>query len=425
MRASSASASESSAARISRRTRTETRRAGARRETRTRATTPEGAFAILACAATLGQLLEENTSIGGRVSAPILTMASTSALATAGALPATSAAYDVVWKWLMPIGVVLALLEQRHVFRGGEGHDVASVLGGFVVGAAGTVIGTLAAFAACGRVLGAEGWKIAGCLCASYIGGSVNFAATAQAVDMMSSGGQALLSAGMAADNFAMACYLSILFAINTTGPKATDVDEDDDVLVRDDKNEATKASICASLATSMIILQASSALATFAGQPSFALGTACFITPVFALTMGAISRSMKSTPSNLCRVLRFSGAESMSGALMLLFFATLGATADLRTVFNALAGGSMLMFIVILLATQLIFTLFVGHKVLKLPLWAVLIASNANVGGPATAAAMANAKGWKSAVTPAIVTGIFGYSIATFIGVAVGKILA
>lgn len=286
MRASSASASESSAARISRRTRTETRRAGARRETRTRATTPEGAFAILACAATLGQLLEENTSIGGRVSAPILTMASTSALATAGALPATSAAYDVVWKWLMPIGVVLALLEQRHVFRGGEGHDVASVLGGFVVGAAGTVIGTLAAFAACGRVLGAEGWKIAGCLCASYIGGSVNFAATAQAVDMMSSGGQALLSAGMAADNFAMACYLSILFAINTTGPKATDVDEDDDVLVRDDKNEATKASICASLATSMIILQASSALATFAGQPSFALGTACFITPVFALTM-------------------------------------------------------------------------------------------------------------------------------------------
>ena len=425
MRASSASASESSAARISRRTRTETRRAGARRETRTRATTPEGAFAILACAATLGQVLEENTSIGGRVSAPILTMASTSALATAGALPATSAAYDVVWKWLMPIGVVLALLEQRHVFRGGEGHDVASVLGGFVVGAAGTVIGTLAAFAACGRVLGAEGWKIAGCLCASYIGGSVNFAATAQAVDMMSSGGQALLSAGMAADNFAMACYLSILFAINTAGPKATDVDEDDDVLVRDDKNEATKASICASLATSMIILQASSALATFAGQPSFALGTACFITPVFALTMGAISRSMKSTPSNLCRVLRFSGAESMSGALMLLFFATLGATADLRTVFNALAGGSMLMFIVILLATQLIFTLFVGHKVLKLPLWAVLIASNANVGGPATAAAMANAKGWKSAVTPAIVTGIFGYSIATFIGVAVGKILA
>ena len=351
-------------------------------------------------------------------------MASTSALATAGALPASSAAYDVVWKWLMPVGVVLALLEQRYMIAGGGADDSASVLGAFVVGAVGTVIGTLAAFAACGRALGAEGWKIAGCLCASYIGGSVNFAATAQAVDMMTSGGQALLSAGMAADNFAMACYLSILFAINASGPKAKDL-EDDDVSLRAENNEVTKASICASLAVSMIILQASSALATYVGQPSFALGAACFITPVFALAMAAISRSPKSVPSNLCSVLRFSGAQSMSGALMLLFFATLGATADLRTVFNALTGGSMLMFIAILLATQLMFTLFVGNKVLQLPLWAVLIAANANVGGPATAAAMATAKGWKRAVTPAIMTGIFGYSIATFIGVAVGKTLS
>jgi uncharacterized membrane protein len=81
--------------------------------------------------------------------------------------------------------------------------------------------------------------------------------------------------------------------------------------------------------------------------------------------------------------------------------------------------------FIAILLTTQLIFALFIGHKLLKIPMWAVLIAANANVGGPATAAAMAAARGWHQAFAPAVATGIFGYSIATLIGVAIGKFLA
>ena len=109
----------------------------------------------------------------------------------------------------------------------------------------------------------------------------------------------------------------------------------------------------------------------------------------------------------------------------MLLFFATLGAMVDLRTIFATLLGGAMLPFIAILLTTQLVFTLLVGHKLFKIPLWAVLVAANANVGGPATAAAMAAARGWRQAFAPAVATGIFGYSIATLIGVAIGIFLA
>ena len=78
----------------------------------------------------------------------------------------------------------------------------------------------------------------------------------------------------------------------------------------------------------------------------------------------------------------------------------------------------------IILLVTQLLFTLVVGHKLLKIPLWAVLVATNANVGGPATAAALASARGWLRATSPAVMTGIFGYSVATLIGMCVGKTL-
>ena len=50
--------------------------------------------------------------------------------------------------------------------------------------------------------------------------------------------------------------------------------------------------------------------------------------------------------------------------------------------------------------------------------------ASNANVGGPTTAAAMASSKRWKSLVLPALLTGVFGYTIATFVGLIVYQML-
>jgi uncharacterized membrane protein len=61
------------------------------------------------------------------------------------------------------------------------------------------------------------------------------------------------------------------------------------------------------------------------------------------------------------------------------------------------------------------------GGKLLRLPMQSVLIASNANVGGSATAAAMASAKGWTHLVQPAVLTGALGYAIATSIGLAMG----
>ncbi len=61
------------------------------------------------------------------------------------------------------------------------------------------------------------------------------------------------------------------------------------------------------------------------------------------------------------------------------------------------------------------------GGRLLRLPMQAILIASNANVGGPATAAAMASAKGWPHMVQPAMLTGALGYAVATGLGIALG----
>lgn len=53
-----------------------------------------------------------------------------------------------------------------------------------------------------------------------------------------------------------------------------------------------------------------------------------------------------------------------------------------------------------------------------------VLTASNANIGGPATAAAMAASRGWPHMVRPAMLTGSFGYAVGTAFGCAVSQCL-
>ena len=82
--------------------------------------------------------------------------------------------------------------------------------------------------------------------------------------------------------------------------------------------------------------------------------------------------------------------------------------------------------------------------KAFRLPLPSLLLASNANVGGPTTASAMAASKGWRSQIMPALLTGvseggsgqpysahlsspapcpqqILGYSVATLISIPLG----
>ena len=85
----------------------------------------------------------------------------------------------------------------------------------------GSILGTAVAYATVGRALGPDAWRVAACLCASYVGGSLNYAATAQALGLAAApGGQAALAAGMAADNLAMAVFLSALMVVARRIPR-------------------------------------------------------------------------------------------------------------------------------------------------------------------------------------------------------------
>jgi uncharacterized membrane protein len=83
------------------------------------------------------------------------------------------------------------------------------------------------------------------------------------------------------------------------------------------------------------------------------------------------------------------------------IFFASVGASGSISQVVTS--APVLFMFALVQVFAHLGLLLFVGQR---WPRRTLLLASNANVGGPTTAAGMANAKGWKSSIVPSILIG-------------------
>ena len=82
-----------------------------------------------------------------------------------------------------------------------------------------------------------------------------------------------------------------------------------------------------------------------------------------------------------------------------------------------------LLLFCMIVVLMNMAFC-FVGGRLLKFNLEDIILASNANIGGPTTAAGMAISQGWVKLIGPCMLVGTFGYVIGTWLGILVGSLL-
>jgi uncharacterized membrane protein len=364
-------------------------------------------WAVLLSAAAFG-LWCERTRGGKKVSSAVLTIGATFALSNLRVIPVASPVYDVVWTYFVPLAIPLLLLRAnlQRILR-----EAGPTLLAFAAGAVGTVLGTFVAFFAV--PLGPEGPKIAGIFCATYIGGSLNYVAASEVLDLRSGD---LLTAGIAADNLAMTLYFLVLFALpsipalrrryverhleNHQGPVGQ---ENPDVTSPVPFRLLDTAT---SLAIAAVLCAVGYAVAGAAGVDSAAI----LIVTALAVALASLFPG---------RLARLAGAEQLGTLLMMVFFAVIGASANIGVVLRE--GPALFAFAGLILAVHLVVILAAG-KVFRLDLAEIVVASNANMGGPTTAAAMASARHWTALVTPAILCGTLGYAVATFIGAAVGK---
>jgi uncharacterized membrane protein len=114
-------------------------------------------------------------------------------------------------------------------------------------------------------------------------------------------------------------------------------------------------------------------------------------------------------------------GPEELGCYMLYVFLFAIGLPADLWAVIRNVP--LLFVFCLIMAVTNLVVTLALG-KLFRIDLEELLLSVSATLGGPTTAAAMAIAKGWPKLVVPALLVGIWGYVIGTFLGVMVGEVL-
>jgi uncharacterized membrane protein len=114
-------------------------------------------------------------------------------------------------------------------------------------------------------------------------------------------------------------------------------------------------------------------------------------------------------------------GAQELGTFLMHIFFAVIGAAANIPIIIRV--GPKLFAMAITIIIVHMVIILLVS-KLFHLNLEEILVASNANIGGPTTASAMAITLRWNNLILPAILAGIFGYSIAGYLGVGLAYLI-
>ena len=357
----------------------------------------------------------ENTNVGSMLSGPLIAIGM--GLIGSGVLhvlPIASPVFDIVSTWLLPLGVAMYVIDMdlSNFFS----RKALNMTIAFLAGAVATCVGTVVSFSLFSTWMGTDSIPIASALCASYIGGSVNFAAV---ISALGTSVQSTIPAAMSADNLMMGLYIASLMFLSSTVKNESDVSFGDgptvNALEQSSKSPVTPMTLASSFAVSTISVRLATMAAQWFGMPSFALAlvsiVACVVAP------GA-ARVLDKSPGRM-----FAGSSACASLCMSLFFCTIGAQGGDISAFMNKESAALFAFILVQLMVQLSISLATG-KLMKIPLDVMLIACNANVGGAATAVAMCISKQWNHLVNQALLMACFGYIIGSPCGIAMARLL-
>lgn len=414
----------------------------------------------LLAAAAFGSWAEKNTAWGKELSGPLVATLGGLALASCNLIPAGAAPeYSSVNSRLLPLAVPLLLFtaDLRRTVA-----DAGRLLVPFVIGAAATAAATVLAFAvvpltalegmasssASSAAAAASasssssssvlvGWRVAAALAARHIGGAVNYVGVCEALSVPASAA----AAALAADNLVCVAYFAAVFRLaRGVEPEPGDDDEESrspSPSSADAEKPSCEKPAAFTVTDALTALSISAVVCALGGAlASAALGLSPGSSVIPAAT--ALAVALATAFPGLTRPLA-PAADAVAAALLQVFFAAVGAAGSVAAVLGS--APSLFAFCGIQIFGHLGIVLFVGRVVPKLlarlfrgenegkgesspgfALRDLLLASNANVGGPTTAAGMAAAKGWRSSVVPCVLVGTLGYATATFVALALGQ---
>lgn len=379
--------------------------------------------------------LEQKYNWASKVSGAIIALILAMVMANIGIIPTSCPLYDdVVWGIVVPVGIPLLLLQCN---LNKIGKLTGKMLIVFLVGAVGTTLGALIAFYALKGVYSGSVSDLAGVasmMTGSYIGGGVNFAAMADTAGLK---GTDVAAAATVADNLLMAAYFFVLIAIagmkffrsKFAHPHIDAVEAGADTSKTQaaafwSRKDISLKDIAINVAYAVTVVWVSQIIAgLFSGLvPENPNAFMDFVGKFFGsqyvwiTTISVIVATFFTKP-----VEKMNGSQEIGTYLIYLFLFVIGVPANIMTVVTKSPLFLVLCFIMVVV--NMIFC-FVGAKLCKASLEDAIIASNANIGGPTTAAGMAISQGWTSLVGPAMLVGTLGYVLGNYMGTLVNFII-
>ncbi|MDH3404005.1 MAG: DUF819 family protein [Acidobacteriota bacterium] len=349
-----------------------------------------------------------------RVSAILWIIFGSALASNLGLIPKDAPVYGALVDFAVPFAVcvILFTVNLSDVRRAGG-----PMLAAFALASLGTVLGVLVASLALepflARILAAESWKLAGPYTGTFIGGSLNFFALWQGLEI---GNPDLFAAANAVDNLTLfplyACWMVIptLLADRWIVAKRFEArfDDDDAPAAAAGRPRLVPVQVAALFFLAVGVMAASGWLKTAVVDRVFPELPAILIVTTLALALG-----------QLPFVRRLEGAWEIGDLAFCLFFAAVGALIDF---YQAVVLSPILFLYVTMIMAVHMVVLFGGGRWLRMDLGVLTIASVATKAGPALVAPVAETKGWRHLVLPGIVVAMLGYAVGNYVGYAVAQ---
>ena len=342
---------------------------------------------------------------GRKYSGVMLLITAAIVLANLRIIPTAAPVYDVVWDYLVPIAIPLLLFhaDLKRIFK-----ESGPTLIAFIIGAAAVVAGVLIGISMFD--LGPEEAKLAGIFTGTYIGGGLNFAAVAEATVMQDDN---MLTAAVAADQVITNLHFLLIILIPGIAwiAKRYPTHHMDNAVLFDAESESVHRIPDLDLAGLVIGLALAFALAAIGKALAGLVGMSDYSILVITLLALIVATGFPK------QVEKLSGHREAGNVMMFIFLASIGAGADVWQLIEI--APILFLFACVIIAVHLLILFGIG-KVLKLDLAELAMASAVLIGGPASAPALASAKGWRDLLIPGLLLGSLGYAVGSFIGVSV-----
>ena len=372
-------------------------------------------WAIILVIATIAIFLENRYTLVAKISGAIMALIIALLLSNFNIIPLESKVYDDVWGYVVPIAIPLLLFQCdiKKIWK--ESGRLAII---FLLSSVGTMLGAVVGFYLLREYIPTLN-NIAGTMTASYIGGGVNFVAVQTALNL----DKQLASALIVSDNLLMVLYFFVLIIIPTIPffNKYFKREYRNDIKNTDDKKEVkrpiTLEDVAFNFTISVLIVAVSFGFSDLilAEDRGYVIN---FLANKYIL-LTSITVILATVFSNFFK--KLIGSQEIGTFLIYIFFAVIGIPASIKSI--VVNSPLLLVFCAIMVIINMVIT-FAFAKLFNFSLEEAILVSNANIGGPTTATAMAISKGWTKYVAPVMLVGTLGYVIGTYLGLILASSL-